>query len=284
MISRMTHVSTVNFSVTLYRILLALYPKDFRDEYGPHMVQVFQDMSLRAYRKDGSDGVFRLWAITLFDLLKSVVEEHLQKETNMNKSTFIRMSGWALALAGIAFIMVFSMWYLEENNPLLHIVNTSYGTISYVSGLYVGPFLLAVGLLGLRSRYSEVIGSLGRTVLLFGAVIGLVISLIGMIGTPINDNLWAMLIYGPAVSMFFLAVFGILGLSSKPLPRWNGLPILAGIVFPALLVIVYGLGLSSTSFEWFVAVGLAIQFLAMIVLGFILQGDVPQQETSMAAA
>ena len=283
MISKMTHMSTVNFSVAFYRILLALYPKDFRNEYGPHMVQVFQDMSIRAYRKYGSDGVFRLWAITLFDLLKSVIEEHLQKETNMNKSTFIRMSGWALVLAGIAFIMVFSIWYLEENNPLLHIDKTTYFTVSYVSGLYVGPFLLAVGLLGIRSRYSEVIGSMGKAVLLFGAVIGLVISLIGMIGTPINDNLWDMLIYGPAVSMFFLAVFGIQGLSSKPLPQWNGLPILAGVVFPAMLVIVFGLGLE-TSFDWFTAVGLAIQFLAMIVLGFILQGDVPQQETSMAAA
>jgi hypothetical protein len=283
MISRMTQLSPVNFSVAFYRILLALYPKDFRDEYGPHMVQVFQDMSLRAYRQHGSDGVFRLWAITLFDLLKSVVEEHLQKETNMNKSTFIRISGWSLVLAGIAFIMVFSSWYLEENNPLLHIDKTTYFTVSYVSGLYVGPFLLAVGLLGLRTRYSEVIGSIGKAALLFGAVIGLVISLIGMIGTPINDNLWDMLIYGPAVSMFFLAVSGIQGLSSKPLPRWNGLPILAGIVVPAMLVIVYGLGIE-TSFDWFTAVGLAIQFLAMIVLGFILQGDAPQEEASMATA
>ena len=101
MITRMTHISPVRFSVGVYRLLLAAYPKAFRDEYGPHMVQVFQDLSIRAYRQNGSDGILRLWAITLFDLLKSVVEEHLQKETNMNKSTFIRISGWSLILGAV---------------------------------------------------------------------------------------------------------------------------------------------------------------------------------------
>lgn len=288
MISRMTHVSTVNFSVTLYRILLTLYPKDFRDEYGPHMVQVFQDMSLRAYRQDGSDGVFRLWAITLFDLVKSMIEEHLQKETNMNKSTFIRISGWSLILGAVAFAFLFLGLYLDEHYPLLH-WEKNYGIVSYWSGLVVAPFLTAIGVLGMRSRYGNTIGAGGRITLLVTTIAGLGLTSVGILGEFLDlfgrysDTPYMLLVYGTGVIMFCLALFGFMALSSKPLPRWNGLPILAGIVFPAMLVVVFGLGLE-TSFDWFTAVGLAIQFLAMIVLGFVLQGDVPQEEASMATA
>ncbi len=282
MISKMTQVSPVSFSVTVYRLLLAFYPRDFRDEYGPHMVQVFQDMSLRAYRQNGSDGILRLWAITFFDLLKSAVEEHLHKETNVNKSTFIRISGWAMVLGAIAFLMVFSLFYIETNYPLIHIEDTLYSTISYVYGLFVGPFLLAFGMLGLRTRYGDVVGSTGKTTLLFGALIGPAISLIGMLGTPANDTLWNLLLVGPSVSMFCLVVFGILGLSSQPLPRWNTLPIFAGIMFPILWISDYVF--TFPDFPWYIAALLGIQFLAMIALGFILQGDVPQEEASLTAA
>ena len=288
MISKMTQVSPVSFSVTVYRLLLAFYPRDFRDEYGPHMVQVFQDMSLRAYRQNGPDGILRLWVITLFDLLKSAVEEHLQKETNMNKSTFIRISGWALVLGGVAFAFFFLVLYLEENYPLFH-WGDNYGYISYISGFFVAPFLTAIGVLGIRSRYRNAIGAGGSNTLLVTTIAGLGLIIVGLLGEFLHpfgmdsDTTWTLWFYGAMVIMFCLALFGFITLRSKPLPRWNGLPILAGIVFPAM-VIIYRIFGSLSSFPWYAGAALIIQSLAMIALGFLLQGDVPQEEASMATA
>jgi len=287
MITRMTQISPVRFSVGVYRLLLAAYPKAFRDEYGPHMVQVFQDLSIRAYRQNGSDGILRLWAITLFDLFKSVVEEHLQKETNMNKSTFIRISGWSLILGALAYAFLFLGWYLDEHYPLLHWEDT-YGLAGYISGFMVAPFLTAIGVLGLRSRYGNAIGAGGRSTLLVATLAGLGLTIVGILGEYLDlfgrytDTPFNLLMFGNGVLMFSLALFGFMALASKPLPRWNGLPIAAGIIFPAMLFIGFVLRLLS-AFTVAVGIGLLIQLVSMVVLGFILQGDVPQEEASLAA-
>ena len=101
MISTSRDIPLVAVSVSVYRFLLAAYPAEFREEYGEDMLQLFRDCALRAVGQSGSEGMVRLWAVTLLDLIKSLFEEHLQQETNMSKSTFIRISGWALVLAGI---------------------------------------------------------------------------------------------------------------------------------------------------------------------------------------
>jgi hypothetical protein len=287
MITRMTHISPVRFSVGVYRLLLAAYPKAFRDEYGPHMVQVFQDLSIRAYRQNGSDGILRLWAITLFDLLKSVVEEHLQKETNMNKSTFIRISGWSLILGAVAFAFLFLGWYLDENYPLLHWEKT-YGYVSYISGFMVAPFLTAIGVLGLRSRYGSEIGAGGRKTLLVTTVAGLGLTILGILGENLDlfgrysDTPFNLLMFGNGVHMLNLALFGFMAVSSKPLPRWNGLPIAAGIIFPIMLFLGFVLRILS-EFTVAAGIGVLIQLIAMVILGFILQGDVPQEEALATA-
>ncbi len=287
MITRMTHISPVRFSVGVYRLLLAAYPKAFRDEYGPHMVQVFQDLSIRAYRQNGSDGILRLWAITLFDLLKSVVEEHLQKETNMNKSTFIRISGWSLILGAVAFAFLFLGWYLDENYPLLHWEKT-YGDVMYISGFMVAPFLTAIGVLGLRSRYGSEIGAGGRNTLLVTTVAGLGLTILGILGENLDlfgrysDTPFNLLMFGNGVHMLNLALFGFMAVSSKPLPRWNGLPIAAGIIFPIMLFLGFVLRILS-EFTVAVGIGVLIQLIAMVILGFILQGDVPQEEALATA-
>ena len=77
--------SLVTFSVKLYQVLLAAYPSRFQQEYGPHMVQVFQDCCLRTVRQSGPNGMLKLWGITLLDLTQSVISEHMQKETQVKR-------------------------------------------------------------------------------------------------------------------------------------------------------------------------------------------------------
>ncbi|MBN2044642.1 MAG: hypothetical protein JW757_06460 [Anaerolineales bacterium] len=286
MAAHLEDLPSIARSVKFYRFLLVLYPADFRQEYSGQMLQLFRDCCLRAYRQNGLLGMVRLWAVTFIDLVSSLIKEHMQKETNMSKSTFIRISGWALVLAGVAFFLIFLVYYLDEANPLLHIMSAYYVTPLYISAFYAGPLLLSAGLLGLRTRYGETASPAGSGMLLFGALAGPALSLVGIIGSASNDSLWIYHIYGPSVSMLFLAVFGIIALDSKPLPRGNALPLLAGIVLPVIM----GVGLILGAIDGVIDrhplvlyAPLAIQFLSMVALGIILQGDASEQE-SLAAA
>jgi hypothetical protein len=84
MINKSTNSPIVAVSVKIYQALLAVYPIAFQQEYGLQMVQTFQDCCLRAVRQGGTNGILRLWAITLLDFIQSVISEHTQKETTMD--------------------------------------------------------------------------------------------------------------------------------------------------------------------------------------------------------
>jgi len=201
---------------------------------------------------------------------------------NINKSAAIQVSGWALIVTGIAFTMLFIVWYIVENLPLVHLAQ-SLEPAMMVAALIFGPFLLAIGLLGLRARYGDAVGNTGKTLLQVGTILGLVIALVGVFGVATNPGMVTWIFYGLGVQMAALVLFGLLGVRSKPLPCWNGLPILAGIVYPVFFV-VNELAPTPEEFGLFVLIGLVTQFLAMVVLGFVLQGDAKVQEMSMAAA
>jgi hypothetical protein len=271
----------IGFSLNIYRLLLAAYPKEFRQEYGADMLQVFRDCMRRAYGQNGAFGVFRLWALTLPDLAVSLVEEHLQKETKiMNKNTLIRLSGWALVLAGIGFFSITLGTYIDQNNPLMHFDNSVYYEFAYIYGVLVTPFLLAAGMLGLWARYRQSAGDLGNIMLLIGGIFGPILSLIGIIGASSSGELWLLIPFGSQISSLCLAIFGFDAIRSKPLPRLNFIPILAGIITPAL----FFTGLMRDEINLLGFILITAQFLSMVILGIILQGDVEQQSGEPLAA
>lgn len=57
----------------LYRRLLALYPRSFRDQYGEQMVQVFEELAVSTHRAGARRG--DLWARVLRDLIPSASRE-----------------------------------------------------------------------------------------------------------------------------------------------------------------------------------------------------------------
>jgi hypothetical protein len=285
MITQTSDETPVALSVAVYRLLLAAYPKDFREAYSRDMLQVFRDLSLRAYERNG---MLRLWAATLLDWIQSLFEEHLQKETNMSKSTFIRISGWALVLGGIGFAFLSLGWFMDQYYPLVH-WDDNYGGIGYVAGLLVAPALTAIGLFGLLARYGKAIGKTGRTVVLVGTLIGLGSNVFGYVSEQLDlfgrtgDTSWNFTFLGAAGVMFCLALFGFFALPGRPLPRWNVLPILAGIGFPLLVIFGYVLQMF-IRFNGWATIVLIVQLSSMIALGLILQGDAEMQEMEMAAA
>jgi len=164
MISKPIENPIVTISVNVYRTLLIAYPTKFQQEYGSHMSQVFRDCCLRSFRQNGKSGMLNLWAITLFDLLRSSIEEHLQKETFMTKSKFIRLSGWSLMLGAVTFFLFIMSTYLDSKIGIgiPFKFRRSFADFGFLLSVWVTPILMGVGLLGLRTRYGEEVGIFGK--------------------------------------------------------------------------------------------------------------------------
>ena len=272
MISQRGELPIVAFSVRVYQALMVAYPTKFQREYGSQMAQVFQDCCLRALRQGGANGIVKLWAVTLLDLIQSVVSEHAQKEVQMKKEMdpeVIRMAGWALIWGALTFVIGMFLAFLSMRGA-----SANFWAITDVLVLFMSMPLFVIGLLGLRNRYGEKVGGFGKNILLMGVIIGPLISLIGLVGGA-NEASWSLTYSGPAVLLAGLTLFGFVALYKKPLPRWNVAPVIAGIGYPAIFFF-------SGIPESMSAILIAIQGIALVALGYILKSDVPV-ETAVPA-
>ena len=275
------NINLITFSVRVYQTLLSAYPTKFQQEYGSDMTQVFQDCCLRAVRQGGTSGMARLWAVTLLDLIQSVISEHVQKEVQVKKEMKpedIYWAGWALIWAAIAFLF---------GTLLPAIGGPASWEIAFMLLVFLSMPLLVVGLLAGRNRYGEKVGGFGKNILLIGVILGPLTSLLGIvIGMFTGDErLWIMVVGGPAIILACLALFGIMALYKKPLPRWNTVPIIAGVWYPTLLLF---FSITSSTIDWesvtrapmFMIVSnilIIIQGIALAALGYILKSDVSEE-------
>jgi hypothetical protein len=200
-----------------------------------------------------------------------------QKETDMSKSRFIKFSGWVFILGSFSFATI-----LSGSDQL------------QIPGSMISAVLLAAGMLSLRAGYGETVSRFGRNILLMG-VVGTILwdmviaSLIVMSSSGIlpapqaqGERFWIVVFGGPAVALLALMLFGLTALRTKPMPRMNGLPILAGIWYPAVysFLFVYLIshnGVLPDQYWSAVKFTFVIQFLALCLLGFILVIDSPKE-------
>jgi len=273
MIRKQSDIAIITLSVRVYQALLVAYPAKFQQEYGSHMLQVFRDCCLRTIRQGGTNGMFRLWVMTILDIVQSVISEHAHKEIEMKKEMKprdIRRSGWMLMVGGIIFVSA------------VYSINTTWEQA--ISLYFLSMILLVFGLLGLRNRYSEKVGSRG-VILLLGVILGSLTSIVGLIGTSVDENLGFYIFAGPAVLFICLSVFGLGALFAKPLPRWNVLPLIAGLGYPIFFVAAFFIAEANYWTSWMRASTivdhalLILPGLALIGLGYILKSDVPQEMT-----
>ncbi|HNB53114.1 MAG TPA: hypothetical protein PK530_14285 [Anaerolineales bacterium] len=296
----------VMVSTAVYRLLLWFYPARFRREYGGQMMQVFRDGCLKTFRNSGTSGMLVLWAHTLFDWFKTVIEEQINRRTEMTRQKFIRLSGWGMILATIALTFVF----LVASGPILQEWMVRYTGISAsVEGFklyrtikdnldsanewlgFAGLFLFGVGIIGLHLQYGKQVGRFGKTSLLFSMVSG-GITVLGIIGFSntflegifklgyhelyifIVDLCFRLYWYGAIAIFVFLTLFGVATLRTKPMSRWNGLPLLSGFGITWTLV---GVGPFS------LRMGLTLMALvSFLLLGYVLQEDARQDEESLS--
>ena len=186
-------------------------------------------------------------------------------------------------LGAIAFFLLFLGIYLDYYvyDPLERL--SGFIEASYMIFFVITPILLMVGILGLRTRYGEEVGWFGKNILLLGVIVGPASDILGYIIAAFEFD-WGGLLFisGPTVPLVCIALFGVAALRSKPLPRWNSLPFLAGIWYPIPFFFFLLTGITTGIWlEWFynivTQVMVLIQFVTLFLLGFILQGDMPEE-------
>lgn len=282
----MNDSSPISLSVRFYRLLLLAYPIEFRREYGPHMLQLFRDCSLRAYAQSGSTGMFSLWMFTLFDLFSTVVEEHLQRETNMTKEKFIRLSGWGLILAAVTLVVGFGIGAGETSysDPL----GGRDGFYEYSQLILIPASMLffTTGMIGLRARYrqgSGRLGMIGLTIAIAGGGVAFLTSIPLFALWVVYEGMWWIIWISSMFALFTgLFLFGIDAIRKKPMPRWNAVPLLTGIWFPilglmAILLNLIGVDTSSGNGDFLWMISLIFVVIGTMVLGYLLQSDVPDK-------
>jgi hypothetical protein len=293
MISQSSDFPIVALSVRVYQTLLVAYPTKFQQKYSSDMVDVFRSCCLRAVRQGGSNGMFKLWAITLLDLIQSVISEHAHKEIEMKKEMDpenIRIAGGALIWGAVTFVISLLSLSIGE---YVRDITSPFFALSGLLMIFASMPLLVIGLLGVRGRYGDIVGRIGKNILLMGIILGSLISLIGSIGSLTgvgNGNInWILIYVGPAVLFAGLALFGSVALYKRPLPRWNVVPVIAGIWYPIItfshtIMIWARTGSWAHGYPNFAMVSIldVIQGIALVALGYILKSDMPEETVAPA--
>jgi hypothetical protein len=161
----------------------------------------------------------------------------------------------------------------------------SYAGFGFLLSVWVTPILLGVGLLGLRTRYGDEVGSFGKNVLLLGAIAGPVINIIGITFPEIGSWDWLLPFTGNAVLLACLSIFGISALRAKPLPRWNSLPFFAGVCYPVItiLMLIYEVtGAPQTPIGTPAFILIPLQCVLLVLLGYMLQADLLEETHAIA--
>jgi hypothetical protein len=270
--------AVLSFSDHLYRRFLRAYPAEYRQGFSEDMAQVFRDLCREIYEREGLAGFLELWLTTLFDLLKTAIEERSKEVVQMTKEKFVRLSGWALMLAGATFMLGFAIGGGETSysDPL----GGSDGFYEY-SQLVLLPLAMAsftVGMLGIRSRYSAQVGPFGSISLVVSSIGG-AIGLVGAIGLGLileGDGWWTMWVAGMLLLLVGLLLFGIAAIRKRPLPRWNALPLITGSLFLLIPIMVLITGSDELSVPVLATIFLLIAA-GFVALGFVVQGDAGEE-------
>lgn len=234
------HDPSLQLSIQVYAALLRFYPTHFRQEYGSHMLQVFADCARAQLRSLGMPGLAAWWSRVLFDTLTNAIEQHTQQGVDMSKTKFIQLAAWALPLGSLLTFLGF----LASNRPTYSQYNFASKWPDYYANLLDAPLILvgllslSLGMFGLLAQYAQPSGAAGWFTLGLGGLSGIA-SAVGAVGLEISDsNPWWSLFFFGLVGLFLcLALWGIICLQKRLLPRWNFMPLFAGFWVPAWTVV-----------------------------------------------
>lgn len=162
-------------SERVYRLVLNVYPRGFRDEFGEEMTQTLRDQVSDAWATRRIVGVIAVWLRVLLDTARSALTEHLKNERGTRFSP--RRLGYGLAVA-IGFPLAL-VSYLDLAGELVGFETAK----SWLHPSFAGPgFVLAgVGLHGLCQRL-ETNPTDSRTLTTRAIWLGVALGLAGIVG------------------------------------------------------------------------------------------------------
>jgi predicted permease len=82
----MTHDRLLRGSERWFRLLLRLYPADFRDEMGPAVVDAYRERARNILHRGGATGLARLWLHALADSLRNGLAERLRPAASWRRT------------------------------------------------------------------------------------------------------------------------------------------------------------------------------------------------------
>jgi hypothetical protein len=256
----------MSFAERVYKALLGLYPKNFRERYGLEMLQTFRD-SHRQARLEGK--AFAFWLGTLTDAISSAIREHAREGGIEPMMLIVRIGAVGFVLSGLGEVWQGVQWlpFLMESgrpNAILEEVKSALfctgligfaiskqqrpNTLEWVGYILICSYWLFVPFIGLSSA-SDIIQR-------YAAMISL--GALGF-GRAIIPNQRLSLASAPLESRALLV-----------LVVWNMItPLLAGLIVPA-----FGNSFNTSNFPLGLRVYLMVfpipTALASVILGYAL--------------
>lgn len=271
----------VENSVRVYQVLLYMYPKEHRDEYGWLMMQFFRDKAYDAYSQDGDAGIILHWLATLLDLFISVVNERREKGFSMSFNVLekvrspLMMLGGLLITLNVYYQLKPGFWW--QNNRGLYALAESLmlpGIILFGMGLFLTLFKVRSSLkVHNRSQTMLLVASIG--LLLIAGFISAMMLIVTVISDwnnlgDISWYLFILVISGIFSSLLLLAIVLFRGGQ-----RWSILLAIHPIWFFVAWIQLFFVEPVDTRgphwgmFSWIVALGTI-----WIVAGYQLRGDI----------
>lgn len=133
----------------------------------------------------------------------------------MTQSALIRLSGWGMVVAAICLLLTFAGW---------------------PAGFLIANLLITAGLWGLYVRTRERVNTVAQVALAIGILGGLVATASSSLLLTGADNSRTLTNNAMAVMFLGLFGFGLLTLRAKPLSYGNRLPMLAGLIWPCIVI------------------------------------------------
>jgi hypothetical protein len=181
-------------------------------------------------------------------LLRSTEWMVIQLAENHEHFSGVRLSGWALMLGGVIFGWGIAAASLQSNQ-----VGASQGMRDFfnasltVGTMYLGPYLIAMGLLGLGARCGERVGMAGKNALLLGAlggflsmpaalVVGRIMSASASPGVSTDRQTFQVFAAGLILMFACLAAFGGLAAHCRAPLSWAAPCLLGGVGFLLFMI------------------------------------------------
>jgi hypothetical protein len=100
-------------SERVYGVLLKVYPRDFRCEFGPQMEQAFADQYREACERGGRRGIALLWMMTIVDLARTAVAQRITSRADNEE-----VARYDRGLAVVGSVLLLALLYFVSASLL----------------------------------------------------------------------------------------------------------------------------------------------------------------------